>query len=65
MKRKDTCIIHDGAAELPGAPQFSLESAYGSVKPFARPEDFDAASREAKDSKAEATVRDLRQAGDS
>ena len=65
MKKKDACTIDDEAAELPSAPQFSLESAYGSVKPFARPEDFDAVSRETKDAKAEATIRYLRQAGKS
>ena len=65
MKKKNACTIDDEAAELPRAPQFSRESAYGSVKPLARPEDFDAASREAKEAKAEATVRYLRQAGES
>lgn len=41
------------------AAQFSLESAYGSVRPSARPEDFAQLSREAKEEKAVATVREL------
>ena len=38
---------------------FSLESAYGSVKPSKRPEDFDEVSRNAKDAKVEDTAKDL------
>ena len=38
---------------------FSLESAYGSVKPSRRSEDFDEVSRNAKDAKAEDTAKDL------
>ncbi len=37
----------------------SLESAYGSVKPSSEPEDFDEISRNAKDAKAEDTLREL------
>ena len=39
----------------------SLESAYGSVRPSAKPEDWDEVSRNAKDAKAEKTVRELRE----
>ena len=38
------------------AALFSLESAYGSVKPSATPEDFDEICRNAKDAKVDATV---------
>ena len=38
---------------------FSLESAYGSVKPSKHPEDFDEVCRNAKDAKAEDTAKDL------
>ena len=41
------------------AESLSLESAYGSVKPSAKPEDFDKISRIAKDEKAARTVREL------
>ena len=40
---------------------FTLESAYGSVQPSTAPEDLDQLVREAKDAKAERTVRELRQ----
>ena len=43
------------------APAFTLESAYGSVKPSRRPEDFEELIRIAKDEKAEDTVRKLRE----
>ena len=38
---------------------FSLESAYGSVRPARTPEDFDEASRLAKESKAEKSLGEL------
>ena len=41
------------------AVSFTLESAYGSVKPSKHPEDFDEISRNAKDAKAEDTAREL------
>ena len=41
------------------AASFSLESAYGSVKPSKRPERFDEIERSAKDAKAERTAREL------
>lgn len=50
--------IKDGGVRLEAAP-FSLESAYGSVKPVEMPEDFVKISREVKDSKAEKTAREL------
>ena len=51
-------IEDDGEVRL--AVVFSLESAYGSVKPSATPEDFDRISQNAKDAKAEETLRELR-----
>lgn len=41
------------------ATPFSLESAYGSVKPSTRPEDFEELFRSVKDAKAEDTAREL------
>ena len=41
---------------------FSLESAYGSVKPVEKPENFEEISRAAKEAKAEKTVRALNNA---
>ena len=38
---------------------FSLESAYGSVKPAERPENFDKITRIVKEAKAEETAREL------
>ena len=38
---------------------FTLESAYGSVKPSRKPEDFDEISRNVKEAKAEETTREL------
>ena len=46
----------DGEVRPVSAP-FSLESAYGSVQPSSRPEDFDAVCRVAKDAKAAKTAR--------
>lgn len=50
--------IEDGEVRLASA-SFTLESAYGSVKPSKKPEDFEEISRAAKDDKAERTVREL------
>ena len=47
--------IEDGG-EVRLAAAFSLESAYGSVKPSSTPEDFDEISRNAKDAKIEDTL---------
>ena len=53
--------IEDGGVRLAPAP-FSLESAYGSVKPVEKPENFEEISRAAKEAKAEKTVRALNDA---
>ncbi|MCY4612547.1 MAG: type II toxin-antitoxin system PrlF family antitoxin [Nitrospira sp.] len=53
--------IEDGGVRLAPAP-FSLESAYGSVKPVEKPENFEEISRAAKEAKAEKTVRALHNA---
>ncbi len=39
---------------------FTLESAYGSVSPSKKPEDFEAITQDAKDEKAEGTAKKLR-----
>ncbi len=51
--------IEDGGKVRLAAASFTLESAYGSVKPSASPEDFDEVSRSAKDAKTEDTARVL------
>ena len=51
-------IEDEGKVRL-AAASFSLESAYGSVKPSTSPEDFDEVSRSAKDAKTEDTARVL------
>ncbi len=43
------------------AASFSLESAYGSVKPSRIPEDFNEISRTAKEDKADRTTQKLRE----
>lgn len=53
VERKVALTIDDAGAAPPGAGEFSLETAFGSVKPSARPEDFDELARRAKDAKAE------------
>ena len=52
--------IDDAGTVRLAAAQFTLESAYGSVRPTARPEDFERLSRDAKDEKAMATAREMR-----
>ena len=47
--------------EISEETSFTLESAYGSVKPSQRPEPFDEITRIAKDEKAERTARELMQ----
>ncbi|MCY4391229.1 MAG: type II toxin-antitoxin system PrlF family antitoxin [Chloroflexi bacterium] len=54
-------IEDDGTVSL-AAASFSLESAFGSVKASAHPEAFGQIERDAKDAKAEATVREMREA---
>lgn len=44
--------------------RFTLESAFGSVEPRRRPEDFEEVTRAAKASKARASVDELRHDGD-
>ncbi len=53
--------IEDGEARM-AAKIFTLESAYGSVKPVEDPEGLDEVARNAKDAKAEETARELREA---
>ena len=53
--------IENGGVRLAPA-SFSLESAYGSVKPVETPENFEEISRTAKNAKAERTVRALNDA---
>ena len=57
-REKVAFTIEDGEVRL-SAASFSLESAFGSVKPTKRPEDFEAVARKAKDAKAGDTVREL------
>ena len=52
--------VDDGGMVRLTAARFTLESAFGSVQPSAHPEDFDALTRDAKDAKAERTLRELR-----
>ncbi|MYE47306.1 MAG: AbrB/MazE/SpoVT family DNA-binding domain-containing protein [Chloroflexi bacterium] len=54
--------IEDGGEVRLAAASFSLESAYGSVKPIGGPVDLDQATRDAKDAKAEQTARELAEA---
>ena len=60
VKHRDkvTFTIKNGEVRLAPAA-FSLESAFGSVKPSKSPEDFDEVSRLAKEAKVEKTVREL------
>jgi hypothetical protein len=51
--------MKDGVVTL-HAVDFTLETAFGSVRRSRRPEDFEEASRIAKDSKAQRTVRKMR-----
>ena len=51
--------IEDGGEVRLAVPSFTLESAYGSVRPSRKPEDFDEISRDAKQGKAEETAREL------
>ena len=57
-REKVSFTIDNGEVRLTPA-SFSLESAFGSVRPSKRPEDFDAISAAVKDAKAEVTVKDL------
>ncbi len=58
-KSKVAFIVDDGHVTL-SKVTYTLESAFGSVKPSKRPEDFKEISRLAKQDKAERVVRRLR-----
>ena len=58
---KVTFAITEGEVRLKPVA-YSLESAYGSVNPSGRPEDFDELSRAARDAKAGQTRRKMREA---
>ena len=63
VKPRDKVTFTIEGNEVRLAPaSFTLESAYGSVKPSQRPEDFEKLSRAAKEAKAERTLRKLREA---
>ncbi|MCE2456842.1 MAG: type II toxin-antitoxin system PrlF family antitoxin [Dehalococcoidia bacterium] len=59
---KVTFTIDDSGEVHLQAASFTLESAFASVRPSQRPEDFKAISRMAKDAKAEKTARELDEA---
>ena len=56
-----TNSINDTNDARSTTPYFTLESAYGSVRPSQRPEDFKEICRIAKEDKAEQTTRKLRE----
>ena len=60
LRDKVTFIIEGNEVRLV-SPSFTLESAYGSVKPSQRPEEFEEISQVAKEAKAEKTLRKLHQ----
>lgn len=63
VKPRDKVAFTIEGNEVRLAPvSFTLESAYGSVKPSKRPEDFGDISRTAKEAKAEKTIGKLRKA---
>ena len=55
---KVTFTIAEGEVRLKPVA-YSLESAYGSVEPSRRPEDFDELSRVARDTRAERTLQKM------
>ena len=57
---KVSVAIEDGQVRLVPA-RFTLQSAYGSVKPLSKPEDFKAISRDSIEEHIEKTVRKMRQ----
>ena len=59
-REKVTFTIADGEVRLKPVA-YSLESAYGSVRPSRKPEDFDELSRVARDAKAEQTLQKMRE----
>ena len=60
-KLNNSSVPEDRKATTDASSSLSLESAYGSVRPSAKPEDWDEVTRKAKDSKAEETVHELRE----
>ena len=56
---KVSFAIEDSGEVRLTAASFTLESAYGSVTPSSRPELFDEIIRNAKEAKAEDTIREL------
>ena len=58
---KVTFTIADGEVRLKPVA-YSLESAYGSVQPSRKPEDFTELSRAARDAKAERTLQKMSEA---
>ncbi|MYB84165.1 MAG: AbrB/MazE/SpoVT family DNA-binding domain-containing protein [Chloroflexi bacterium] len=62
LKPRDQVVfaIENGKVRIAPA-RFTLESAYCSVKPSRKPEDLEALIREAKEAKAEETLRELAQ----
>ena len=54
--------IEDGGEVRLSIATFNLETAFGSVKASAKPEDWDMITRNAKDEKAARTVRELSEA---
>ncbi len=62
LKPRDrvTFTIAEGEVRLKPVA-YSLESAYGSVKPSRKPEDFDELSRLARDARAEQTLHKMRE----
>ena len=66
LKEGDTVAWRQDGDEIRLFPaRFSLESAFGSVEPRQRPEDFEALEQAAKAAKAQATMDELRQDQDS
>jgi len=60
VKAKDKVALElEGATVRISRIAYTLESAYGSVQPTSKPEDFEARSQEAKDEHAAETVRNL------
>lgn len=59
---KVTFTIEDTGTVRLAPSRFTLESVFGSVEPVGEPRDLDALVRDAKDEKAERTVRELRDA---
>jgi len=60
MRDKATVTVEDGGRVRLDPASFTLESAYGSVKPAKDPEGLNEFARNAKDAKAEETARGLR-----